>query len=746
MSGPEHAPDTAATASSQANGQPEQPRAIDDGRIAATDGLPTGAEPDPLVACLLLIVRCHGGALTPDGLVAGLPLRDGRLTPALFGRAARRAGMGSKLVRKPLDQLNDALFPAVLLLKNECACVLLGWSDDGRALRVVFPELSDSPVNLSLEELTERYSGYAIYVRPKIHFDARAPEVHAARGGHWFWSVIGENRPLYKDVLLAAFLANLFALGLPLFVRNVYDRVIPNQALDTLWVLTIGVSLMLVGDVVLRTMRGYFIDLAGSRADVKLSASIMERVLGTRMEQRPASAGSLAANLRGFESVRDFIGSATVVTFVDMPFSVLFFIVIGWIAWPMVIPPLIGALVILLYAVSVQRRMIELAEATYRAGSQRNATLIEGLVGFETIKALGAESAIQRKWEQSAALLARLGARLRLLSTTASNGSTFVQQTVTMAIVVVGVYLLDQRAITTGGLIACMMLASRAMSPVAQIAGLLVQYQTASTALTGLDETMKREVERPEDATFISRGRLRGAIEFRDVSFSYPGAQVASLRNVNLKIEPGEHVAILGRIGSGKSTLQKLVLGLYQPAEGAVLIDGIDERQLDPAELRRQIGYVPQDVTLFYGTLHDNITLGTPLAEDAAVVKAIEIAGMHGFVNAHPKGFDMLVGERGDSLSGGQRQSVAIARAVVNDPPILLFDEPTASMDNSSEEGIKRGIKRFAKGRTMLMVSHRTSLLDLVDRIIVMDAGVVVADGPREQVITALRQGRIGRA
>lgn len=746
MSESEHEPDASVAATSGEGSEPERTRVRDDGRIGAADEMPTGIEPDQLVACLLLIVRCHGGALTPDGLVAGLPLKDGRLTPALFGRAARRAGMGSKLVRKRLSELNDALFPAVLLLKDQRACVLLGWTDDGLALRVVFPELGDSPVSLSLDELTEQYSGYAIYVRPKIHFDARAPEVRATRSGHWFWSVIAENRQLYKDVLLAAFLANLFALGLPLFVRNVYDRVIPNQAIDTLWVLTIGVSLMLVGDMILRTMRGYFIDLAGSRADVKLSASIMERVLGTRMEQRPASAGSLAANLRGFESVRDFIGSATVVTFVDLPFSVLFFVVIGWIAWPMVIPPLVGALIILLYAVSVQTRMIELAETTYRAGSQRNATLIEGLVGFETIKALGAESAIQRKWEQSAALLARLSARLRLLSTTASNGSNFVQQTVTMAIVIVGVYLLSVREITTGGLIACMMLASRAMSPVAQVAGLLVQYQTASTALTGLDETMKRQVERPEDAAFISRGRLRGAIEFRDVSFSYPGTQVASLRNVNLKIEPGEHVAILGRIGSGKSTLQKLVLGLYQPAEGAVLVDGIDLRQLDPAELRRQIGYVPQDVTLFYGTLRDNITLGAPLADDASVVKAIEIAGMHQFVNAHPKGFDMLVGERGDSLSGGQRQSVAIARAVVNDPPILLFDEPTASMDNSSEEGIKRGIRRFAKGRTMLMVSHRTSLLDLVDRIIVMDAGVVVADGPREQVVTALRQGRIGRA
>jgi ATP-binding cassette subfamily C protein LapB len=297
-----------------------------------------------------------------------------------------------------------------------------------------------------------------------------------------------------------------------------------------------------------------------------------------------------------------------------------------------------------------------------------------------------------------------------------------------------------------GGLIACTMLASRAMGPVGQVAGLLVQYHTAATALTSLDEMMKKEVERPENSTFISRGRLTGALEFRDVSFTYPGQSAPSLRNLSFSIKPGEKVAILGRIGSGKTTLEKLILGLYRPSEGAVLVDGIDLRQLDPAELRRQIGYVQQDVMLFYGSLRDNITLGAPLADDAAIVKAAEIGGIIGLVNQHPQGFDMLVGERGESLSGGQRQGVAIARAVINDPPIMLLDEPTSSMDYSSEDDIKRRLTEFAQGKTVVLISHRTSLLDLAERIIVMDGGRIMADGPKEQVITALRQGRIGKA
>lgn len=698
-----------------------------------------------MLECLLVVARTHGIATTRDAAVAGLPLDDNRLNPSLFARAARRIGLASNVVKRPLDHLNPSLLPAVLLLAGDEACVLLGWSDDGARARVVYPELGDSTVEVALSDLEARYAGFTIYARPALRFDARAPEVNAIRRGHWFWGVIAENAALYRDVLLAAFMINLLAVAMPLFVMNVYDRVVPNNALDTLWVLAAGISLVLVGELFLRTMRGYFVDLAGSRADVKLSAFIMERVLGMRMEDRPPSAGAFAANLRAFESVREFIGSATAVAFIDLPFAVLYLVVIGWIAWPLVLPFLLGVLILLLYAMTVQGRMHELSETTYRAGAQRNATLIEGLVGMETVKALGAEAPLQRRWEKSAALLARVSAQLRLLSATASNGAAWISQTVGVAIIVLGVHLIGSGELSVGGLVACYMLSGRAMGPFGQVAGLLVQYHTASTSLASLDGLMRREVERPEGAGFISRPALRGDIEFRDLSFSYPDQEVPALRSISLRIAAGERVAILGRVGSGKTTLEKLVLGLYRPTAGTLLIDGIDQRQLDPAELRRHIGYVPQDVTLFYGSLRDNLAMGAPLADDAAILRAAETAGILPFVNAHPQGFDLQVGERGSLLSGGQRQGVAIARAVIGDPSILLLDEPTASMDQSSEEEVKRRIATFSQGRTLIVVTHRTSLLDLVDRIVVIDGGRIVADGPKAQVVEALRQGRIGR-
>jgi ATP-binding cassette, subfamily C, bacterial LapB len=701
---------------------------------------------DELLICLQIVARTHGEIASRDALMAGLPAEHARLTPSLFARAALRAHLSSQLVNTPLVRLNDALLPAVALLKDGRACVVLSLNDTRDTAQVINPELSEATVSVPLATLAANYTGTSIYARPTQRYDARTPQVHAGRQGHWFWSVIVESTPLYRDVLLAALMANTFALGMPLFVMNVYDRVVPNHAFETLWVLALGLMIMLVSDLVLRTMRVRFVDLASSRIDVKLSAFIMERVLGLRMEQRPVSAGSFASNLRAFESVRDFIGSATVVAFIDLPFALIFMLVIGWISWVMLIPLLLGTAVMVLYALVVQGRMHELAETTYRAGAQRNATLIEGLVGFETVKALAAEAPIQRKWEKSAALLARVSAQLRLLSSTASNTSAFVQQLITLAIVIIGVYLIAERELTLGGLIACTMLASRAMAPVGQVAGLLVQYHTANTALTSLDEMMAREVERPQDSHFISRGRIKGEVEFRDVSFTYPGQSAPTLRNLSFHIKPGEKVAILGRIGSGKTTLEKLILGLYRPSAGAVLVDGIDLRQLDPAELRRQIGYVQQDVMLFYGSLRENITLGAPLADDAAVVKAAKIGGILNLANQHPKGFDMLVGERGESLSGGQRQGVAIARAVINDPPIMLLDEPTSSMDFSSEDDIKRRLAEFSKEKTVILISHRTSLLDLAERIIVLDGGRIMADGPREQVVTALRQGRIGKA
>jgi len=717
------------------------------GQVRSEDAQPT-AEPVPgeLLACLLIVARFHGEPRTAEALMSGLPAERNRLTPDLLARAARHARLRSRLVRQNLADVKDALLPAIILLKDERACVLLGFDEARGKAKLVYPELEDALAWVPLTDLAADYTGVLAYLRPIQHFDARSPALHGPRQGHWFWQVVAENRPLYRDVLLAALLANVFALGLPLFVMTVYDRVVPNYALDTLWVLAAGLSLMLVGDLVLRMLRGWFIDQAGARTDVKLSAHIMERVLGTRLEHRPVSAGALAASLRGFESIRDFIGSATVTAFIDLPFGIVFLLVIGWIAAPMLVPLLLGAAALIVYALLVQRRMRDLSETIYRAGAERNAVLVEGLVGLETIKAIGAEATVQRKWERSAGILARAGTLLRLLASSATHASGFVQQTINMVIVITGVYLIADQALTIGGLIACTMLASRVMAPVGAAAGLLVQYHSAATALTSLNGLMAKEVERPDDVCFLGRGRLQGGIEFRDVSFTYPGQERPALRNLNLRINPGERVAILGRVGSGKSTLQRLILGLYRPTSGAVLADGIDLRQLDPAELRRQIGYVEQKVTLFYGTLRENITIGAPLAGDEELVRAARLAGLADLVNTHPHGFDLMIGERGESLSGGQRQAVALARAMVNEPAILLLDEPTSAMDHSTEQALRQNLAAYAQGRTLLITSHRSSMLELADRIIVVDGGQIVADGPRSQVTVALRQGRVAKA
>ena len=700
---------------------------------------------DPLLDALVVLTRLHGAPFTAEALSAGLPLVDNRLTPSLLPRAAARAGLTARIVRKPLSGITPNLLPAILLLHDRRACILLEHLPAG-GMRMRFPEAGESADDLTAEELAALYTGLVCFVRPRFRFEARSPKVNAVRSSHWFWGTVLENWRLYRDTLLAALVINLFALAIPMFSMTVYDRVVPNHAVETLWVLAIGAVLVLFFDFVLRTLRAYIVDTAGKRIDVQLSARIMERVLGLRMDARPASVGSFAANLRAFEGVRDFIASATVTTLIDLPFVVLFLIVMVWISPWLLLPPLVGMLAVLFVTLVSQEKMHELTETTYRASAQRNATLVESLVGLETVKTLSAEGLIQRQWERATLFLAQIGGRLKLLSSGTVNFAQFMQQFVNIAVIIVGVYELSEGNMSMGGIIAASMLSGRAMAPLGQVAGLMMQYQNARTSLASVNSHMELPIERPEGASFVHRPSFSGNIEFKDVSFCYPGRDQAVLKKVSFRLKAGEKVAIIGRIGSGKTTIEKLVLGLYQPTEGAVFIDGIDARQIDPAELRRAIGFVPQDVTLFYGTLKHNIAMGAPFADDSAILAAAELSGVKEFADTHPQGFEMPIGERGESLSGGQRQAVAIARALLNDPPMLLLDEPSSSMDHQSEEGLKQRLRRFAASKTMILVTHRTSLLDLVDRLIVLDQGQIVADGPKAQVVEALQQGRIGRA
>ncbi|CAM5797650.1 type I secretion system permease/ATPase [Rhizobacter fulvus] len=704
---------------------------------------------DPLLDGLVEICRLHGRAASRATLSAGMPLVEGRMTLELAERAAARAGMSTRLQRIGLDQIDAATLPAILVLQGDRACVLLGWDEGGANARLLLPETGQGTVTLPRAELTERHTGVVLFVRPHFRFDKRTEgmaERDTPRSRHWFWGALLQQRFVYRDVLWAALLVNLFALAFPMFSMNVYDRVVPNNAVETLWALALGVVLVLGADLFMRLLRSHFVDEASARVDVQISATLMEKVLGMRLEHRAESVGSFAASLRGFEQVRDFIASSTVTALIDLPFALLFVGVMLWISPWLALPVVLAALLILALGWVRQQRLHELSETTYRASAMRHATLIESLTGIETIKSQGAESVIQRRWERANLFLAKTNVKTRALSSGAMYGTNTLIQFVSVVIVIIGVYLIGQRELTMGALIASSMLSSRALAPAGQIIGLMLQYQGARTALENLNRMMDKPVERPLGQAFVERPTLRGEIEFRNVQFAYPGRTDAALDGLSFKIAPGEKVALIGRVGSGKSTIQRLIMGLYQPTEGAVLLDGIDLRQLDPADVRRNCGYVSQDVTLFYGTLRENIAMGLPYAHDSAIVAAADVAGMTDLVNRHPRGFDMPVGERGESLSGGQRQSVGVARAVLHNAPMLLLDEPTSAMDFSTEAQMTGRLGAFAQDKTVVLVTHRTSLLAMVTRVIVIDGGKIVADGPRDRIMEALQSGRVAKA
>lgn len=700
----------------------------------------------PLLKALLALCQFHGREVHPEALINGLPLTQGRLSPSVFARAASRARFSSRILKRALPQMNKALLPAILLLRDEKVCVLLRMDLARNQAEVIYPELEQAAVTVSLEDLARDYSGSVIYCRPDFSVEPRRADFDTNTRLHWFWGVIGQNKRLYRDIILAAVVINLFAIAMPLFVMNVYDRVVPNAATATLWVLATGLLTVLVADLILKLMRGWFVDLAASRADIRLSSRIMERVLAMQLKDRPQASGAFAANISSFESVRNFIGSLTIVSIADFPFVLLFVLIIGWINLFLVIPIIIGSLLILLYALISQHNMHALSESAMQAGAQRNAGLVESIGNLEAVKSFNVQSDVQSRWEEATIFLSRNAAKMRMVSSSVSNGAAFVQQVAGLSIIIIGVYLLIAGQLTQGGLIAAYLLSSRAMAPVSQAAALLAQYHQAATAMETLNEIMQRPAEYDDARQKLDRPIIRGDIEFRNVVFNYPEMQQPALNQVSFKIKAGEHVGILGKNGSGKSTLEKLIMGLYQPAQGSVLIDGVDMRQLDVTQLRRNIGYVPQDVSLFQGSLKHNIVL-TSYNEDAErLLKVTSLTGLGAMISQHPEGIGMQVGERGQHLSGGQRQSVAIARALLNDPPVLILDEPTASLDHASEDQIKRNLEELARGKTLMLITHRSSLLALVDRLIVIDQGKIVADGPKETVMEALRQGRISGA
>ena len=705
---------------------------------------------DTLLESLVLYTRLFHKPFSAESLLSGLPV-DSNLTTqtlfsktnskSLFSRAALRAGLKTTIIERSIKDILSLQLPAILLLSNENSCILESFNEDKTKAKIIMAGRGEPLEELiEIEKLEEEYLGFAFMLKKAFEYEHENGKktLDLSNQKHWFWSTLGFSKKVYLDCILASILINLFVLATPLFTMNVYDRVIPNNAQETLMVFTIGVIIVFLLDASLKFIRTYFLEIASKKSDIIMSSIIFEKVLDLQMYAHPKSVGSFANNLKSFDSIRSFLTNATLSVLIDFPFAILFLIVIFYISGILVLVPIIIILIIVIYALIVKKPLQTSIENTYEASAKKNGILIEALQNIETIKAQGMAGNIQFDWEESTGEIADKSLKSRLLSSSIPTVTGLLVGLNTVLVIVFGVYLIQNFELTMGGLIATMILSGRAISPMGQIAGLITNYEDAKTSFNMLDEIVNKPLERPTAREFVKRPSLKGNIEFKNVSFKYPDSEAYALKNVSFSITEGEKVAFIGRIGSGKSTIAKLILKLYEPLEGSILIDGIDISQIDPADLRKKLSYVPQDIHLFRNTIKSNI-LGTyKFVDDQWMIECSKMSGTDEFVKLHPMGYDMPIGERGAGLSGGQRQSVGIARALINDSNIWLFDEPTNAMDQTSENSILNSLNEKLEEKTLLLVTQKMNLLALASRVIVMDKGAKVLDGKKEDVIKKL--------
>ena len=699
----------------------------------------SGGEADPLLNSLIAVTAFHNRAASADQLIAGLPLVDERLTPELFVRAAERAGYSARIVKRSIRQINPVILPAVLLLENEDACVLQ--ERISRKKYKIHDPLTGQSGVLNLKDLEDSYTGWAILIKPELDVNARELDPSELSKGHWFWSVIWKLWPTYFRVILAAAFINILALASPLFVMNVYDRVLPNKALPTLWVLAAGIGLAILFDFLLKSLRGWLIDSAGRRADVLLAGRIFEQVMSIKLSSRPATTGSFASQLKDFEAVREFFTSGTLATITDVAFFGLFLFVIYQIGGPIAFVPAAGALIVLLASLIMHVPLRRAAAKTQAETAYRHSLLVEAIGALETIKTIRAEGYLQRLWERLVGKTSRTLEKTKRIQASIMNVTGSIQQLVSVGVVVTGVYLFSDGLVSMGAIIACVILSGRCVAPFGQFATLIARSQQSFTALKTLNGLMQLENERPDGKNYVSQPIKDGLIEFKNVEFTYPSAPNPAIDGLNLIIKPGEKVGIIGKIGSGKTTIGRMLCGLYDAQGGSILIDGIDIRQFHPHELRRSVGFVGQDADLFFGTLRSNIIMGVPGATDEEMVAACKITGVDDFVTRHPSGFDMQVGERGNQLSGGQKHAVSLARIILLNPQIIFLDEPSGSMDLASERVLLNHLKNLKReDQTLIVSTHRYSMLELVDRLVVLSNGKIAIDGPKEKVMEALKK------
>ena len=699
---------------------------------------------DPLLEALLFFGKLHSRAVNPAGAVQGLPVVDGRLTPELFALAAKRCGFESKMVHRSLRQIPSATLPVLLILNENDAVVLTSLPKKGDA-EVIVLSSGGGTQKVSRKQLEDAYSGIAVFVKPAYEFEQRSDFNAKTLKKNWFWGTLWRFRSFYARVCLATLVINILAISSSLFVMNVYDRVVPNEAIDTLYMLAIGVVIAYLFEFTLKMLRTFFVDRAGHRVDLILGSEIYSRVLGMKFGERPASSGALASQARSYESLREFFTSATIAALADLPFVLIFVGIIYLLGGTFVaMPVLVGLGLAFLIGLIMQMPINRAVAATYNSSNQRQALFVEGIQALETIKATRSESEMQSRMEETMQVSAKAEVKSRGYSHLAMNLTALIQHLVSTAIIIAAFFAVSNEEMTMGAMIACVILAGRAMGPMGMVASLLTRLQQSRRSLIGLNQIMEMPVERDErGAGYLSVENFKPEIRFENLKFGYDPDSAPVLDGVSFTIQPGERVGLLGKIGSGKSSLLRLLMQFESPTDGGISVSGIDLRQLDPAELRRHVGYLPQDPTLLYGTLRSNLKAGCPWASDEDMLEAIDRVGLASFIRSLPRGIDQPVAEGGRSLLGGQRQSVAAARALIERPELLILDEPTSAMDTGTEKLLLGKLDDYLKQdplRTLMVATHKRSVLSLVDRVIVVDQGRIVADGPRDEVVLAQKK------
>ena len=695
-------------------------------------------ERDPLLVCLALAAKRIDRAVHLSALRTGFAVdAQGRIPTSAYPDLAQLHGMIAVWSRTALTQLPAYALPVIVPLVDGRAAVLV--SVNGDDARVLMAETGTTDIAMSLDELMRLGTGEILVIKPAAQQSAQQLVPFKGEALAWFWNTVWRHKGFYIESMLAAVVANVLTLAAVFFAMNVYDRVVPTQAYTSLWTLAIGTTVAILLEFGMRWLKARLVDLASRKADLSLNAMLLREIMAIRLEHRPQSIGIFASSMRDFESLRDFMSSASMVMVVDMPFIVLFIVLIAIIGGPIAWIAAAAVPLLVIVGLWAQRPLMHAMRENMKESGDKQSVLVEALLNLEALKAHNAESYLQRRWENANLAATDSYKKIRALSNLMLGLTASMQQLVTVGMVVLGVYLIGDNALTLGGLIASVILAGRAISPLGSIMSLAARYQQARSSLDTLDALMKRPRDRNGSRRYVVPDNIAGDLRAEALDFSYPGEHSTPvIRSVSLQLSAGEHLALLGRIGSGKSTLLRLLAGLYLPQGGRISVDGVDLQQIEPAELRSRLGYVGQEAQLFLGTLRDNLVLSDSWISDARVIEVLQQLDLYTMVANHPRGLDMPLTEAGGGLSGGQRQLLAIARMMLRDPALVFLDEPTSMMDQTTEAKVIDVLGHWLQGRTLVLSTHRLQLLAWVERIALLENGQILLEGPRDEVIKKL--------